>query len=79
MDVYAFFQKNLEREAKEFGIPIVATDDWDKAVDEIIGIIIERVKKLNRLAGKGVEKTEMQKKYEEERHKAKGKKEEMRK
>lgn len=77
LDVYAFFQKNMEREAKEFGVPIVATDDWDKAVDEIIGIIIERVKKLNSLVGKEVEKTGMQKKYEEERHKAKGVKEEM--
>ncbi|MBN2066851.1 MAG: hypothetical protein JW744_00090 [Candidatus Diapherotrites archaeon] len=77
LDTYAFFQKNMEREAKEYGIPIVATDDWGKAVDECIGIIIKRVKKLNALAGKELEKTTMQKKYEEERLKAKGKKEEM--
>lgn len=79
LDTYDFFQKNLEREAKEFGIPIVATDNWEKAVDECISIIIEKVKKLNALAGKALEKTEMQKKYEEERHKAKGVKEEMHK
>lgn len=79
LDTYAFFQKNLEREAKEFGIPIVETDNWDRAVDECIGIIIEKIKKLNALAGKELEKTEMQKKFEEERHRAKGKKEEMRK
>jgi mevalonate-3-phosphate-5-kinase len=77
LDVYAFFQKNLEREAKEFAIPVVYTDDWDRAVDECISIIIERVKKLNALAGKQLEKTEMQRKYEEERHRAKGVKEEM--
>src|SRR3989344_6137882 len=79
LDTYAFFQKNLEREAKEFSIPIVETDNWDRAVDECIGIIIEKIKKLNALAGKELEKTEMQKKFEEERHRAKGKKEEMRK
>jgi 2-phosphoglycerate kinase len=79
IDIYELFQRNLEGEAKKFGIPIVATDDWEKAVDECISIIIERVKKLNSLAGKEISKTEMQKKYEEERHKAKGKKEEMHK
>jgi 2-phosphoglycerate kinase len=79
LDVYAFFQKNLEKEAKEFGIPIVATDDWEKAVDECISIVIEKVKALNSLAGKELEKTEMQKKFEEERHKAKGVKEVMHK
>jgi len=79
IDVYELFQKNLEKEAEKFGIPIVATDDWEKAVDECIRIVIERVKKLNAIAGKEIGKTEMQKKYEEERHKAKGKKEEMHK
>ena len=79
LDVYEFFQKNLEKEAKEHGIPVVEVDDWAKGVDEIITIIIERVKILNSLAGKEIEKTEMQKKYEEERIKAKGKKEDMHK
>lgn len=79
LDVYEFFQKNLEREAKEHGIPIVEVDDWRKGVDEIISIIIERVKVLNSLAGKELDKTEMQKKYEEERIKAKGKQEDMHK
>lgn len=79
LDIYAFFQKNLEREAKEHGIPIVETDNWNKAVDEVISIIIGRIKKLNLMAGKEIQKTEMQKKYEEERHRAKGKKELMHK
>jgi 2-phosphoglycerate kinase len=79
LDVYAFFQKNLEKEAKEFGLPIVETGNWEKAVDECIGIISARVKKLNSLAGKEMEKTELQRKFEEERKKAKGIEEEMEK
>ena len=77
-DIYEFFQKRLEKESREFGIPIVETDNWEKAVDEVISIIIERVKKLNLHAGKVIRKTELEKKYEEERIKAKGEKENMR-
>jgi 2-phosphoglycerate kinase len=77
IDTYEFFQKNLEREAKEYNIPIVATGNFDEAVDKCIQIVIDRVKILNSLAGKELEKTEMQKKFEDERIKAKGKEEEM--
>jgi 2-phosphoglycerate kinase len=79
IDTYAFFQENLEREAKEFNIPIVDTTNFDDAVDKCIQIIIDRVKILNSFAGKELDKIEMQKKYEEERHKAKGIKEDMNK
>ena len=77
LDVYEFFQNNLEKEAKEYGVPVVATDNWEEAVDKVISIIIERVKKLNSLEEKTAGKTEKQKEYEKEREKVKGKKEEM--
>lgn len=66
-DVYSFYQDILEKEARERDIPIVYTDDYAEAVDQVISIIIDRVKKLNSLAGEEIEKPKMQIKYERER------------
>lgn len=67
LDVYSYYQDILEEEAEEYGIPIVATDNWDQAVDQVISIIIERIEKLNSNAGKEFGKPEIQIKYERER------------
>ena len=79
LEAYALFQKNLEREAGEYNIPIVETDDWKTGVDECLTIVFEKIKNLNSLAGKEIEKTDLQKKIEEERKRAKGKEEAMHK
>jgi 2-phosphoglycerate kinase len=71
LDKYLLMQKHLCEEAEEFGIPVVATDNWEAAVDKVIDIIIDRIEKLNEIGEKGTEikDEEIIKKFVEEREK----------
>lgn len=42
-------QEYLCSQAKKYKIPIVTTDNWKKSVQEVLDIILKRVKKLNTL------------------------------
>jgi len=55
LDNYRLMQEYQCREAKKFNVPIVITDNWRKSVDEVLDIILNRVKKLNELKSQAKE------------------------
>ncbi|MBI4177206.1 MAG: hypothetical protein HY516_02465 [Candidatus Aenigmarchaeota archaeon] len=46
LDAYRVMQEHQCDDAKKQGIPVVATDDWESAVDKVFDIVIKRIKKL---------------------------------
>jgi len=46
---YRLMQAYQCQEAKKFNIPVVATDNWQRAADEVLDIIFSRIKELNKL------------------------------
>jgi len=65
-DKYKIMQEYQCQEAKKFNIPVVATDNWGKSVDEVLDIIFARIRKLNKLKGQTKE-PKIIKKLEKER------------
>jgi len=49
LNKYKIMQEYLCSQAKKYKIPIVTTDNWKKSVQEVLDIILKRVKKLNTL------------------------------
>ncbi|MBI4167976.1 MAG: hypothetical protein HY515_03400 [Candidatus Aenigmarchaeota archaeon] len=46
LDAYKIMQDFQCKDAKKYGIPVVSTDNWEKAVDEVLSIISARIGKL---------------------------------
>lgn len=46
LDAYKIMQDHQCKDAKKYGIPVVVTDNWEKAVDEVLSIISARIGEL---------------------------------
>ncbi len=51
LGAYKIMQDFQCKEAKKYGIPVVATDNWEKAVDEVLSIISARMGELITMTG----------------------------
>ena len=71
LDKYKMMQEYQCKQAKDYNIPTVATDDWNKGKEKVLDIIFERIKLLNKMAeeGKTIDDKAIIEKIEKERAK----------
>lgn len=55
LDKYRLMQEYQCKEAKEFGIPVVSTDNWEAGLDKIVDIIFDGIDNLIDMHEKGKE------------------------
>ncbi len=69
LDKYKMMQEYQCKQARQYNIPTVATDNWNVGKEKIFDIIFERVKLLNKMAeeGKKTDDKKIIEKFEEER------------
>ncbi len=67
LEKYRMMQDVQTEDAKKVGIPVVSTDDFNKALDKILDIVFERIKKLNNLKDISHDHINIIKKVHEER------------